>query len=80
MPWDLKITRAENGWVLSWEEDGNIIYKVVEETFDCEYPSIGMSVNGGFNLLQAVQEYYDFIGSKHDKHRVKVIITGIEEE
>lgn len=67
MPWELRITRVENGYHL-WapKEDEEEIDRewVLEETED------DLSVHE--KLLWEVMEFFNFQGSKHDKERIRV--------
>jgi len=74
-PWELKIRKAENGYTLSWldeTDDGLPIPRqaVVQEDEQHENPE----AQAAADMLWQVLEFFNILGSKHDKHRVRVKI------
>ena len=71
----LKITRASNGYILSWDEE--------IETADENHPLIetqewliesseGDELREHERLLWEVMEFFGFGGSKHDEERLRI--------
>ena len=77
--WSLEITKAKNGYICThWEyiEDEHVKQQVVFEDTEqwkenCEVEGELHSLKG---MLHYIVEYFGQIGSKHDKHRIKVNI------
>lgn len=64
---DLTITKAQNGFILHWTEEGVLKSTVVEE-HDTEDGEAAATQK----LLWAVAEHFGYYGSKHDKVRTVV--------
>lgn len=68
--WSLKITRVGNGYLLEGlgNELGEPVKKVIEDDETDKDP-----LKSHETLLWEVMEYFNFMGSKHDKERLKII-------
>lgn len=72
MPWSVTITKGENGFRLSWDEeidDGTVISKeeYVQEPDDCDERETEAKV--AVNLCWAILGHFGIYGSKHDHFR-----------
>ena len=81
IPWSLRITKVDNGFVLSWDEEADedhIIPRslVVEESAHHEFSEIDAMQR----LLWEVMEHFGYYGSKHDKKRLFVRIEEQHED
>ena len=74
--YSLTITRASNGYILSWDEE--------IETTDENHPCVetqewliesseGDELNEHERLLWEVMDFFGFGGSKHDAERLRII-------
>ena len=75
MDWNLKIIKAENGYIAEyWDEgdDGEILqHQQVFEEQDDEKGELDCMVN----LLNFVKEHFGHYGSKHDHYRLLMEIV-----
>jgi len=74
--WYLKITRASNGYVLSWDEELNDAqpnYPLSETKYMVIESSEGDELKDHETLLWEVMEFFGFGGSKHDEERLRII-------
>ena len=72
--WELNITRTDNGYLLEstdYDTEGNaIIRKHVIQ--DCEQNEL----KSHRELLWEVMEFFNFMGSKHDNERLRIVIEN----
>jgi hypothetical protein len=61
--WSLKITRVDNGYFLEGNDGARIVIQEIEDDELREHE----------HLLFEVMEYFNFMGSKHDKERIRII-------
>ena len=66
MEWILNIDKVENGYLLHKEDNEKTEYYVIEENEDDE-------LYAPEQLLWFVLEYFDELGSKHDKKRLRIV-------
>lgn len=63
---ELTIKRIENGYLLEWfEEDVRKLQVIQEDETD--------SLSEHEQLLWSIMEHFNFIGSKHDPERIRVL-------
>ena len=70
----LKIFKDENGYLVEWDDDGEIRFRVFEEG-DEEFGDIECFRR----LLYFVTEFFAKTGSKHDKKRITITLGGKDE-
>ena len=79
MEWEITVRKADNGYLLMWEdesEDGSGLIKhttVIEEKTDKELESME-------EVLFAVKEFFGVYYSKHNKENLMVGIKKTEED
>jgi hypothetical protein len=62
----LTISRASNGYVVQWHEDGFSQIEVIEG-------SETDALKDGESLLWLIMDHYGFGGSKHDAERIRIV-------
>jgi predicted house-cleaning noncanonical NTP pyrophosphatase (MazG superfamily) len=69
--WSITITRGNNGYKLTWEEDAEDGTTLQQEEYieDDELDEL----KSGEELLWRIMEYFGFGGSKHDPERLRVV-------
>lgn len=78
--WDLRITKADNGYRCNWLQEtddlGDVrIYENVTEEAESEH----REVEAFARLLWFITDFFGMVGSKHDERRIN-ITTGGENE
>jgi hypothetical protein len=80
MTWELKIKKADNGYILEHLdqecEGPDRIAEIVVEEKDDEFGELEAMVN----LLFAVKEYFGVHWSKHNKKNVEIKLVSDDEE
>jgi hypothetical protein len=73
--WDIKIIKADNGYICEWEESGedNFIIKkkhVIEDKSDDK----NFELNSMQELLYFIKEYFAVYDSKHNEKNINIEI------
>ena len=77
IPWELTITKGQNGYKLSWKEeiDGGAYHareEYIQEDESAEESEA--DAKAAHDLLYKVIEHFSLYGSKHNKYRIAVNI------
>ena len=76
----MKIERASNGFILTHEPyylDGEA-QNEVKEVFETDKEEL-QELESVVNMLYSIIEWAGYIGSKHDKYRIRITIEGKDE-
>ncbi len=75
MPWDLLVSRIQNGFLLTYENDSDVIEEeAIVVDLDGFMTDEEEQAKLGEALCWAVIEHFNLRGSRHDAHRVTVSI------
>ena len=77
--WSLTITKAENGYVLSHQEDPTEGSELVTRYTVVEEKAESSEVICTRDLLWEVVDYFNLAGSKHDTERISIETTKKED-